>query len=75
MGSSDLQWVVQIPLPTCPKCGKEGIETIAGLINRDEIACGFCGNLIDLTSENWRSYLKEAENAIGNLGTSYSKIP
>lgn len=75
MGNSDLQWVVKIPTPSCPKCSKEGIETVARLIDRDQIACIFGGNLIDLTSENWRSYLKEAENAISKLGASYNKIP
>ena len=75
MGTSDLHWVVKIPIPTCPKCDKEGIETVAGLIDRDQITCAFCGNLIDLTSENWRTYFKEAKDALGKLGAAYSKIP
>ena len=75
MGSSDLQWVVKVPVPSCPKCGKEGNETVAGLINRDKIPCGFCSALIDLTSEDWRVYLQETVDALDKLGPSYRKIP
>jgi hypothetical protein len=75
MEKSELQWVVKIPTPSCPKCGKEGVETVAWLVNRDEIACGFCASLIDLTSEDWRAYLKDAIDALGKLRTAYSKIP
>jgi len=75
MGTSDLRWVVKFPTPSCPKCGKEGVETIAGLINRNEITCGFCGSAINLTSEDWRAYLKEAMDALGKIGASYRKIP
>jgi len=75
MGNSDLQWVIKIPTPACPKCDKEGVETVAGLVNRDQIACDFCGSVIDLTSENWRSYLQEAIDSIGKLGAAYRKVP
>ena len=71
---SNLRWVIKIPTPSCAKCGKEGNETIAGLINRDQISCAFCSAAIDLTSEEWRTYLKEATDAIDRLGESYGKL-
>jgi transcription initiation factor TFIIIB Brf1 subunit/transcription initiation factor TFIIB len=74
MGNSDLLWVVQIPIPSCPQCHKEGMETIARLENRDEIACASCGKVIDLTSEDWRIFLKEAADAIRKLGSAYRKV-
>jgi len=75
MGDSGLEWVIKIPTPSCSKCGKEGVETVARLVNRDEIACNFCGGLINLTSEDWRAYLKEAENSLTKLGPLYRKLP
>jgi hypothetical protein len=75
MGDSGLEWVIKIPTPSCPKCGKEGVETVARLVNRDEIACGFCGAAINLTSEDWPAYLKEVENSLTQLRPFYRKLP
>lgn len=72
---SDLRWVIKIPTPSCPKCGKEGVQTLGWLVNRDQVSCAFCGAPIDLTSEDWRAYIKEADDAVSKLSVAYGKIP
>jgi transcription elongation factor Elf1 len=71
---SELEWVIQIPVP-CPHCGKESTETIARLIHSNEIICGHCRGRIDLTSNEWRAYLKEFTDAIGKVRPIYDKLP
>jgi DNA-directed RNA polymerase subunit RPC12/RpoP len=43
----------------CAQCGKKGLEPLAELVANDTVACGYCGAVIDVTTEYWRSRLAE----------------
>jgi hypothetical protein len=48
----------RFPIP-CPHCGQTDLQVVADLVGKDEIACRFCGEMIDLTNEKWQSGLAE----------------
>ena len=50
--------VVLIDVP-CPKCLKHSKQPIAELVANDTAPCGYCGFIIDLTTEGWRTSLAE----------------
>lgn len=52
---------IRIDVP-CPQCGKNNKEPLAELVVGDAVPCRFCGEIIDLTGEDWRvSLAKQAE--------------
>lgn len=74
MANSNLLQVIRLPVP-CPHCHQEGMETIGRLIGHDELPCSFCGEVIDLRSEEWTAYVNEIAEALGHIRPAYQKLP
>ncbi|MCY0146215.1 hypothetical protein OEG84_00395 [Hoeflea sp. G2-23] len=51
----------------CPRCGEMDQQLISDLVGKDEIACRFCGHIIDLTDEKWQSGFREFLEALPDL--------
>lgn len=51
----------------CPHCGKVDMQIIGELVGKDEITCRYCGEMIDLTDENWQASLKETIESLNAL--------
>ncbi len=50
------------------------MEVIARLKDRDELPCESCRIMIDLTSEDWRTYVNEFAEALGHIRPTYRKL-
>ena len=48
--------LIEVP---CTECGKNGKQALAELVANNMTACSYCGAVIDLTSEGWRTRLAE----------------
>lgn len=49
---------VRVELP-CPECGKNDKQPIAELIANDTATCRYCGNVIDISTKDWRTRLAQ----------------
>jgi len=43
----------------CPHCGETDLQLIGDLVGKNEIACRFCRESINLTNEKWQSGLSD----------------
>ena len=50
-----------------PKCRKKSLHHIRELVDRDEVECAYCGGVIDVSGEDWRSVITQ-------LAEEYKKI-
>lgn len=66
ISSNGLDLIIRYPLP-CPSCGEQNLKIVRELITNDEIACSFCGYVIDLTDDKWRAGLQEFAQGLSEL--------
>jgi len=57
---------IRIPIPH-PECGKTGLYRLRDAVENEVVICAYCGDAIDLSSEDWRSML-------GQLAEEYKEI-
>jgi transcription elongation factor Elf1 len=70
---STLSDVIKLPIP-CPNCGKEFMETVGRMKRQRKATCGYCDTRVDLSSEQWRSYIDTFAEACDRLQGPYRKL-
>ncbi len=56
----------KLPIP-CPDCRNSTHETVAWLVDHDEITCSFCGIVIDLTLKETRAFIEDADRLCSKI--------
>ena len=51
----------------CPHCGQMDLQVIGEMVGKDEIACRFCGEMIDLSDEQWQTGLRKFIEGLRNI--------
>jgi predicted RNA-binding Zn-ribbon protein involved in translation (DUF1610 family) len=50
---------IRLPVP-CPNCGQEDLQRLTDLLSSEEFTCLGCGELIDISSQEWRAFINQA---------------
>jgi len=58
--------IVRIDVP-CPKCRKISKRFLREMIANDTVPCTYCGDVIDISSKEWRARIREAEETYGQF--------
>ncbi len=57
---------VSLDIP-CPKCRKISKQLVRELVANDTIHCTYCGDVIDVSSKDWRARIAEAEKTLREI--------
>ena len=62
----------RIPFP-CPSCGYEDKQALGELVGKDSIPCRACGDVIDISDDEWQTSLKMIADGIREIFIITSK--
>ena len=51
----------------CPHCRETDLQIISKLIANNYVACGFCREMIDVSTEEWRAFISETAETLGRI--------
>lgn len=68
---ADVLEEIEIPVP-CPACGNNNLRSVRWLRAGRPLACGSCGETINLDSRGIRDAIRDAEKSIARIRRDYS---
>ena len=67
MADSTPRWhVYRFDLP-CPSCGYKDLQLLGKMIGEDSIPCRACGEVIDISDDEWQAALKKICDGVSEL--------